>query len=238
MTQLGTPDFEIAYKKIFKVNVFEMNENFFECFLNSLNRKFRLLIKQQQDSDPSFVYSFDSIIHIISVILQRLIERVFLAETPEQGSQNFRDKVGRYTPERLALRVLEIRIFKDIPLSDNNWTDYYLSRNKMYIKKLFREYFDIPDSYFFSPQRLLKINMIYDRTILNSTPYLEEWLILKLYKSFYDFLREIESRLKEGYSKLELREALKEFFTRGIINQNMRENLEEFAEFFASLWVK
>lgn len=118
--------------------------------------------------------------------------RIFIREDPSLAMENFRDNLTRYTPQQIALRVLELRIFKEIPLADNNWQDYYLSRNKNTVKRVFAKYYEIPDNYFFTEERLLKINMNYERGILNETPLLEKWLIMNILEPFDNFYKIIK----------------------------------------------
>jgi hypothetical protein len=168
------------------------------------------------------------------IILYNLVLRVFISKNPKQAGENFRDKMGRYSPERLAIRVLELRVFKDIPLSDNNWRDYYLSRNKNYVKKTFAPHVDIPDHYFFSPERLLKINMIYDRGLLDSTLPLEEWLVQHIIRQFFAFNSTIRQQVE--IEKKDLRATLIEYYAQGIIDTRLRDSIEDFVNDFSAVW--
>ena len=134
------------------------------------------MLAEKQSTQSQMNFDFNEMIHYIITVLYNLVKRVFLAESTYDAMANFRDQIGQYNPDKLALLMLELRIFKDIPFSDNNWQDYFISRNKQNVKNLFSEYYEIPDSYFFSSEQLLKINMIYERALLDTTYYLEEWL--------------------------------------------------------------
>ena len=150
--------------------------------------------------------------------------------------RNFRDKLSRYTPDRIALRVLELNIFKDIPLSDNNWQDYYLSRNKDFVKKVFTPFFTIPEKYFFSSERLLKINMIYDRALLATTPYLEEWIVNEIILQFYSFLSEVARDIPGEATKKEISSAFINYLNKSIIDPYIRENIYDLADYFRAIW--
>jgi len=228
--------FDTMFQRLFNKSVFELNEKFFEVYLFSLNQKFFELLATIRGKTPDFNYTFGEIIHFMLEILQSLVVSIFIAESPEKAQKNFKDQRSRYTPDKITLRVLELRLFKDIPLSDNNWQDYYLSRNKSYVKKIFSKYLTIPDHYFFSPERLLKINMIYERRMVDPTPFLETWLIKAIIKRFYGFQARILDRLPVNYSKQELTHALYTDFSVGIIDTRILEKLEEYSEFFANLW--
>ena len=234
--QLGNPAFEFAFKKIFNVSIFELNESFFECFLFSLNEKFHAMLAEKQSTQSQMNFDFNEMIHYIITVLYNLVKRVFLAESTYDAMANFRDQIGQYNPDKLALLMLELRIFKDIPFSDNNWQDYFISRNKQNVKNLFSEYYEIPDSYFFSSERLLKINMIYERALLDTTYYLEEWLGQRVLRPFYQFYQEIQSKLPSKFSNDLLNKVINEYFTRSTLEPVLRDHLDEFADFFVSIW--
>nr|WP_147664593.1 hypothetical protein [Candidatus Prometheoarchaeum syntrophicum]QEE17705.1 hypothetical protein DSAG12_03543 [Candidatus Prometheoarchaeum syntrophicum] len=226
---------DIVFNKIFDKSINELNEAFFEVYLFSLNTKFDLLIEEIRQKNPNFNYSYEEIIHDIFIIIHNLISKIFIADKPEDVQQYFNDPLSRYTPKNIALRVLELRIFREIPLSDNNWVDYFTSRNKEQVKKTLKPYADIPDSYFFTPERLLKINMIYDRGNLESTKYLEEWII-EIIAKFYKFQINIDEKLPNNYTNNELYESFFNEFSKGIMDTQIREKLEEITEFFVEIW--
>ena len=216
---LDNPAIPSLFKQIFAKDIFEINEMFFDSFLYSLNQKIHLMLEEKRSNNWEFTFDFDEIVHVISIILYNLASQIFLADTPKEASQGFKDQLGRYTPERVALRAMELNIFKDIPLSDNNWQDYYLSRNKVYIKKIFKKYYDIPESYFFSPRRLLKINIMYERGIVEeSNNYLEQWMVETILKPFLRFQKEINKTLGTSCNEQQLHDAIVTFFQRWVID--------------------
>ena len=226
---------DIVFNKIFNKSINELNESFFEVYLHSLNTKFNLLIDEIRQNNPKFDYTYEEIIHFIFIIIHNLISKIFIADKPEDVQQYFNDPLSRYTPKNIALRVLELRIFREIPLSDNNWQDYFTSRNKELVKKTLKPYADIPDSYFFTPERLLKINMIYDRGNLETTSYLEEWII-EIITKFYQFQISVNDNLPKLYTDNDLYENFFKEFSKGIMDTQVREKLEEITEFFVEIW--
>ena len=226
---------DIVFNKIFNTSINELNESFFEVYLYSLNTKFNILLDEIRQNNPKFNYTYEEIIHFVFIIIHNLISKIFIADKPEDVQQYFNDPISRYTPKNIALRVLELRIFKEIPLSDNNWQDYFTSRNKALVKKTLKPYADIPDSYFFTPERLLKINMIYDRGNLETTSYLEEWII-EIIAKFYQFQISINEKLPDKYTNNELYESFFYEFSKGIMDTQIREKLEEITEFFVDIW--
>ena len=233
---IDNPAIDLIFKRLFNQTVFEMNEAFFESFLYSLNRRFILYLQELQTKNPDFDFSFKNIMLIMCNLMYNLVLRVFIAETPEIAKENFRDKLGRYTANQVALRVMELRVFKDIPLSDSNWQDYYLSRNKAYVKKFFQHIVDIPDSYFFSPERLLKINIIYDRGLLDTTMFLEEWVVTKILKEFCVFYKGIHEKMPKNYTDEILRTTLVSHFSQGIVDEIQRDHIEDFVNDFIDVW--
>ncbi|UYP45121.1 hypothetical protein NEF87_001406 [Candidatus Lokiarchaeum ossiferum] len=227
---------DIVFHYIYGQSVKEVNETFFECFLHSLNIKFHSKLQEIRDRNPRFQIDFDEIVHIILVILFNLTDKIFLAKKPEDVQDNFRDKISRYTPQKITLRVLELNIFKDIPLSDNNWQDYFLSRNKKFVRHFFQRYFEIPDSYFFSNKRLLKINIMYERGLLPSAKFLEEWIIAFLLQKFYIFQKEVTDSLPKHYETQDITEKLHRLFLKDIKDEQIQKDLKEIVEFFAKIW--
>ena len=192
--------------------------------------------QKYQKQDISFPYDFDAIIHEICVILYNLAAQIFFRKSVQEATRVFRDKLTRYTPEEIALRVLELQIFKDIPLSDNNWQDYYLSRNKKMVQKKTKPYFTIPEGNFFSSERLLKINMMYERGFLRESIYLEEWMLTEIFTPFLTFYNRIQQQLPSDYSRQHLYKILYKEFSTGLIDPTILERLDDVAEFFTSIW--
>ena len=227
---------DVVFHHIYGQSVKEVNETFFECFLHSLNIKFHAKLQEIRDRNPRFTIDFDEIVHIILIILFNLTDKIFLADKPEDVQDNFRDKISRYTPQKITLRVLELNIFKDIPLSDNNWQDYFLSRNKKFVRHFFHRYFEIPDSYFFSNKRLLKINIMYERGLLPSAKFLEEWVIAFLLQKFYIFQKAVTDSLPKHYETRDISEKIFLAFSKDVKDSQILEELREIADFFARIW--
>ncbi len=230
---LDKEGFDTLFEALFRDTIFHVNENFFDSFLYSFNVKFKNIINECKENNENFTYGFNEIVDIIAHILVEFVKNVFIADTPENATDNFHDNISRYTPERLALRVLELKIFKDIPLSDNNWQDYFLSRNRKYVEKIFEPFFNIPDGYFFPEERLLKINMIYERGALNNAKFLEEWLIQDVIRPFYKFQEKIREKLSDDYTKSDLAELIFTESSQSIIDPYLRDKMEDLAMFIA-----
>jgi hypothetical protein len=172
---------------------------------------------------------------------------IFLEETTLDASNNFKDRIGRYSPKKVALRALELLMFLEMPLSDNNWRNYELSRNQQHVVKLFEKYISIPDDYFFSNRNRLHIN----RTVLYGLDYkvlLEDWLISKIIHPFFEFFENLmEEIAKRSQSvsnrdqKFEIMQLSRVFFqiiSRNIIDPQIRDNLEIVSEGLASIFYK
>lgn len=228
---------DIVFHKIFNQTIHSMNESFFEALLKSINFKLSDLIRDHISSLGTYKQSFDEVVHVMCTILQNLATNIFIRNNPEEAMMNFRDNLTRYTPQRIALRVLELRIFKDIPLADNNWQDYYLSRNKPTVKRIFSKYYNIPDNYFFTEERLLKINMNYERGILQQTPLLEEWLISHIVQPFDQFYAIIQKQIRRKADQHRIRGEIFKFLSQGIIESATLEKIEDYSDYFADLWL-
>ncbi len=227
---------DVVFSRIFKQSIHHMNESFFTALLKSINTKLNLLIRENLPDNLSFNQFYNEMIHVMCTIMLNLVSKIFIRPHPEGAMGNFRDNLTRYTPKRIALRVLELRIFKDIPLADNNWQDYYLSRNKNTVKRNLSKYYDIPDNYFFTEERLLKINMNYERGILEETPMLEEWLITNIMQPFNEFYSIIHKHVRKKTDYDRTRAEIYRFFSQGIIEHSVLEKIEDYADHFAQLW--
>lgn len=229
------------FQNVFLKPVQKLNEEFFESFLFSLNQKFLELLKDLTDLGAPQEYDFNKIVHYLFILLYNLVDYVFIESTPKEAQKHFKDRLSRYTPEKIALRVLELKIFKIIPLSDNNWQDYFLSRNKTLVYKLFKDYYNIPESYFFSDERLLKINMMYERGLSKQTPYLEEWLIDSIFHPFFNFQNHISTEIMSKSTFVSTKEDANQiifnWISRGVIDRNVRARLEELADFLTQIWI-
>jgi len=231
---LDKEGFDQFFNSLFQKSVFALNEMFFDTFLYSFNKKFKQKIKKYRSQYSEFNYSLNEIIDLLSEILLEFVNSVFIAENPEEATKNFHDSLSRYTPSRLALRLLELKIFKNIPLSDNNWQDYFLSRNKEYVKEIFKPFFEIPNDWFFSEKRLLKINMIYERGAIEKTPYLENWLINDVVAPFYEFQKTVRDQLGDQFTTTELGTIVFEEISKNIIDPVVRDKMEDISMFIAN----
>lgn len=229
--------FDRVFHIIFQKNIHDMNENFFASLLKSINLKLHDKLHETLPPNTTFSQYFGEMVHVMCVILKNIAAKVFIRENPEMAVENFRDNLTRYTPEKIALRVLEMRIFKDIPLADNNWQDYYLSRNKSIVQKTFAKYYHIPDNYFFTEERLLKINMNYERGILKETPLLEDWLIDNIVIPFDNFYKKIKKNVGRKFEFNKIRLAIFAEISSGVIDPVEREKLEDYAAYLAELWI-
>ena len=227
---------DVVFSKVFNQSIHLLNESFFAALLKSINSKLAIIIREKLPDNVSFNQFYDEMIHVMCIIMQNLVTKIFIRARPEDAIGNFRDNLTRYTPKQIALRVLELRIFKDIPLADNNWQDYYLSRNKNTVKRNLVKYYDIPDNYFFTEERLLKINMNYERGILEETPLLEEWLVTNILQPFNEFYSLIHKQIRKKSDFDRIRAEIYHFFSRGIIEHSVLEKIEDYADHFAELW--
>jgi hypothetical protein len=77
--------------------------------------------------------------------------------------------------------------------------------------------------------------MIYDRGNLESTEYLEEWII-EIIAKFYQFQISINEKLPSSYTNNDLYESFFKEFSKGVMDTQIREKLEEITEFFVDIW--
>ncbi len=223
--------FKNVFNNIFKYGIDELNEVFSSAFLTSLHERLMIEIESyNQDSSEKLTYS--EVVEFIIKTIYNSITTIFLAEDPLKASVNFKDSISRYSPKNIALRALEILFFKEIPLSDNNWMNYNLSRNKEKVIMQFQEFFKIPKDFFFTDKKLLHISMkqLYS---LDSEFLLEEWLVKYIIEPFISFVDKIWKIMEKKEESITLNIIFLEFnhqLSRSVINPNILDNLELICE--------
>ena len=233
------PAFKHVFNHIFKHNIDDLNENFFSAFLTSLNERLVSEINSY-NQHASEQLSYSEVVEFTIKTIYHSITTIFLAEDPLKASINFRDSISRYSPKNIALRSLELLFFKEIPLSDNNWMNYNLSRNKEKVIKQFQEFFKIPKDYFFTNKKLLHISMkqLYS---LESEFLLEEWLVIYIIDPFIKFIDKIWSIVEQKEEPVSIHTVFLEFnhqLSRGVINPNTLDNLELICEKMAESFLE
>ncbi|TFG18103.1 MAG: hypothetical protein EU530_09765 [Promethearchaeota archaeon] len=223
--------FKNVFTHIFKYSIDELNEFFSSAFLTSLNERLMNEIESyNQVTSERLTYS--EVVEFIIKTIYNSITTIFLAENPLKASANFKDSISRYSPKNVALRALEILFFKEIPLSDNNWMNFNLSRNKEKVIKQFQEFFKIPKDYFFTDKKLLHISMkqLYS---LESEFLLEEWLVIYIIEPFISFIDKIWKIIEKKEEPITLNTIFLEFnhqLSWSVINPNILDNLELICE--------
>ena len=229
---------DIFFKNVFGNSLFDLNIQFFHHFITSLNKKLFELIDEINKNEINKKFTFENLINFLIEILSKMIKNVFLNDNILKATENFYDKRSRYSPKRLALRTLEIIFFRELPISDNNWMNYNLSRNINKVKEIFKNYLAIPSNYFFSKKTLLDINLIYN-TKIETQKLLEEWLVIEIFTPFCKFLENIiknfrinnNSILQDEHKFISiLNDSIMKIISKGIINEEIIESLELISE--------
>ncbi len=231
------PGIDEFFQKLLNNEIPHLNEIFFMTFLKSLNKKFLLVIEEENEKlkKSNNRISFEKVIDFICRSLYCLINRVFLSDNLQDVSKNFVDPRSRYIPENIATRVLELIIFKDLNLSDDIWSDYFLSINKKEIKKLFKDYMDIPEEIFYSNWSLAMINMIYNQELFGSEKYLEEFLIDEMIEPLNKFFIKFEKALESFDNREDLLNHLIKIISKENDMQE-KEQLKKIFENIIDLW--
>lgn len=227
------PAIDDLFQKLLNNRIAHLNETFFMTFLKSLNEKFLLLIEEENEKlkKSNNRISFEKVIDFICRSLYSLINRVFLRDNVQDVSKNFVDPRSRYIPENVATRVLELTIFKDLNLSDDIWPDYFLSRNKKEIKKLFKDFLDIPEEVFYSNWSLSMIDMIYNQELFGNEKYLEEFLIDDMIKPLNKFFIKFE----KAFESFDKKEDLLNHLTKIIFKEKDKQKNKQIKKIFENI---
>jgi hypothetical protein len=243
---LQNPALDEFFINVFMDSVRNINEEFFRVFIYTLNLKFfeeidkiNLKLKKEQ-------ISYENFIDFFTKLLYNLSKKIFLKENPIEASKAFKDRVGRYSPKNMALRALELLMFQELPLSDNNWDNYTLSRNRSIVKSVFNKYITIPDDFFFSNKNRLHISGIVFYG-LDKSIQLENWLVERIIEPFFKFVDELINNLikdineKQLKSKADVLNSLNNIVMQrisgSIIDQQVRENLDLISEWISENFI-
>lgn len=232
------PDTKYFFTKIFKKNISRINEDFFISFLNSFNKKFKIKIEEENvklKKSKNFI-SFEKAVDFICRSIYTLINSVFLRDSLDEASRNFIDPRSRYIPENVALRVLELSIFKELNLSDDIWDDYMLSIKKEQVLDLFGEYIQLPNDMFYSNWDLSMLDMIYNQEIFNEGNYLEDFLISDIVTPLNKFIRKFHEASENSANKSEMIQKLMIYFADDTDDKQKLTNLETILDILIEGW--
>jgi len=232
------PDIDFFFSKFLDKSITRMNETFFMCFLKSINEKFKSLIKKENDKlkKSNNYISFDKVIDFICRSLYTLINSVFLRDSLDEASRNFIDPRSRYIPENIALRVLELDMFKELNLSDDIWDDYIISINKEKVLDMFGKYIDIREDSFYSHWSLSMLDMIYNQELFQDEKYLEEFLITEIVGPLNKFIRKFNDAMAKSTNKNQIKKKFLEMITDGTEEKEKLKSLEVIIENLIENW--
>jgi hypothetical protein len=166
-----------------------LNESFFDAFTKELNIQLYSRISQENIKlrPRGEKISFTLLVDLICRYIFYLIKTFFLRGTPEEASKNFIDGVSRYSGPRIALSVLEMMLFRELPLSDHLWGAYLLSMRQDEVKQVFHQMnVNVPESSFFNLRRIARLSMI-AAGLTEKIPTLSEWLVTDIITPFSKF---------------------------------------------------
>ncbi|MHA1896586.1 MAG: hypothetical protein ACTSU2_04240 [Promethearchaeota archaeon] len=190
-----TPYSEVFFNNFLGYSFRELNEEFFKSLLYSVDYQFIRKIKSLNQKYSTDL-NFNEFIDILVKLLYYLINQIFIRDNPSDASKNFNDTQGRYYPKQIVLRTLEILMFKEIQLPDNNWEYYNISNKQDKIINLFKDYLIIPKDYFFSNRNLLYISILYQGRLATDL-LLEQWFVAKIIKPFFTLIHKITVNLSQ-----------------------------------------
>ncbi|MHA1732417.1 MAG: hypothetical protein ACTSU5_10755 [Promethearchaeota archaeon] len=187
---------DVFFKVVFGMDLESTIENFFSSFRRSLNERTIDLVAEKdielKRQGVDDYLSFKQVMDLICRFLYFLVKTVFMTEnSAERSSQNFRDRFTRYRPQGIKLRVLEMELFRELPLSDNVWGDFLRSVYRKEVVALLEPHYKFMEDEFFSPQRLVHLDMIYSQGTITDAPLVAEWLLTDVLVPFATFAEEV-----------------------------------------------
>ena len=232
--------FDRFFRNIFKKSIQEINYGFFRSITKSFNKKFNILIDEEnevlRDNPENEPFTYNIIVDHICRMLYTLIDKIFLKETPGEASENFNDPRGRYIGKNIALRVLELFIFQDMNFSDDIWPEYLISIKKRKIQKELSKFVKIPDDQFYSDRDISNFLITYNFQSDRDDSFFEEWLITEIIIPLNIFIESISSSVKDPSNSIEVYEKLKHRFLEGIKEKDKKKEFKIACEQLAPFW--
>lgn len=221
----------IIFEKIFRLELTQVNYDFFKTFLHSLNLNLSMLIEKENEilseNPKNTPLTFNVIIDHICRMLYTLIDKIFIRKMPEQASSNFLDPRSRYIGKNIALRVLELFIFQDLNVSDDVWPDYLISLQKDALRKELEPYnVNIPDKYFYDFHDIVRFVVTYNFKSSSDQKLFEEWLITEIIVPLTKFLNSIRKSVDKEASLDDILKVLNQYFLSKNIKKELNEKLE------------
>ncbi|MHA1727770.1 MAG: hypothetical protein ACTSWY_03450 [Promethearchaeota archaeon] len=233
---------DVFFENIFKSSLIDINGDFFKTLVYSLNVKLFNEIKRVNTEimGPEDQITFEFYVDFLMNFLSYIIRTIFISSSPSEATNNFRDKIGRYSPKNLALRTIELLMFKELPVSDRIWMNFGISRNRKQIKKIFSPWLTIPEDFFYSQKKMLQITMLYQYG-LDKRVLLEEFLINRILSPYFGFIKQIILKIKsENLSTRQeienkLWRIIHDIISWSIIDEQTLNSLELFSEWLVDL---
>jgi len=214
---------------IFNKSIEEINYGFFRSFTKSFNKKFNILIDEEneviRENPENEPFTYNIIVDHVCRMLYTLIDKIFLRDAPGEASENFIDPRGRYIGKNIALRVLELFIFQDMNFSDDIWPEFLISINKEKIQKELSKYVKLPDKNFYSDRDISNLLITYNFASNRDEIFFEEWILSEIIVPLNNFIETIRDSVKDPSNSIEVYEKLSHKILQGIEG---KERIKEF----------
>jgi len=232
--------FDKFFSLIFNKTLTEINHDFFRSITKSFNRKFNILIDEEneilRENPENEPFTFNIIVDHICRMLYTLIDKIFLKDAPEDASENFIDPRGRYIGKNIALRVLELFLFQDMNFSDDIWPEYLISINKKKIQKELLKYVKIPEKSFYTDNDISNFSITYNFQSSREDSFYEEWLLEEIIVPLNTFIETIRSSVKDPSNSIEVYEKLSYKILQGIEGKEQIKEFKIACEQLAPFW--
>lgn len=187
------PGHLLLIKTIFGRTADNLVFRFFTSFLKTSHEQLmHSITKLKESSNLQREVSFQSAVNFLCDFLIFALDKTFLQPTLREASRKFDDPKSRFSEINVATRVVEIVLFRELPLQDGLWMSTLalkFKNNLTIIPNITKIIQEKISSY------LLNNFVLHDRSSRKTTPLLHEWFNNDIIKPLYFFFRQIEHSL-------------------------------------------
>jgi hypothetical protein len=165
---------------------------FFASFLKTSQEELLHSIeKLNADAKLAQRITFTTVVSSISDFLSFCMNRVFLKPSLHDASMMFKDPLARFSEDNIALAMVELLLYRELPFQDNQWMATLMAQfgqatlgegNPLVPTVLARISSTIFSNY-----------LLHDRSINQTTPLLDAWFFDEIIKPLHLFGKKLEA---------------------------------------------
>ncbi len=163
-------------------------QQFFSSFLKTSHEKIMFGLEQLSRGDKTRrKTTFEHLVNFLSDFLIFGIREVFLQPRLADASKKFKDPLNRFSEDNIAMSMLELLVYRELPFQDNQWMATMVMQHRMDLdifpttlgkdRDVFKD---------ITPEIVMNV-VIHDRAMKKTTRFLHEWFFQNIIQPFFDF---------------------------------------------------